>query len=327
MPFTQHFVELRKRFSAIAITVVVLLFVFYSDVCYKPILDFILAPVVPFLPDGKLTVMGPFEALTFRFKVALFAAVVASAPVIIYNILAFLMPAFKKNERRWLYPTVFAGVGLFVGGASFAYFVIMGPAFEWLTAQGGGVVNAIAAANLYLTGITMMIIGFGVGFELPLVVFYLIGFGIVKFDWIVAGWRYAVVGIMIVASIATPDWSPITMGGLFAALFALYLISLVLARIVFAKKIKQQRIDDAEYAAMYAEEEAEAEAEPDENYGLDLPDDFDQLSRKEQLIARATAIRKKEKEEKARVVAEREAAEAALKEQEAALIEEEGGEW
>lgn len=323
MPFTQHFVELRKRFTIIIVSILVLMFVFYTDTMYKSILGFILAPVLEYVPGGKLTVMGPFEALTFRFKVALFAAIVAASPIIIYNILAFMMPAFKKKERRWLYPTAAAGVGLFVGGAAFAYYVIMGPAFQWLSAQGGGVVNAIAAANQYLTGIGMMIIGFGLGFELPLVVFYLIGFGVVKFDWIVGAWRYALVGIMVIASIATPDWSPITMGGLFAALFGLYLASLLAARVVFAKKIKQQRIEDAEYQAMYADVE-----EPvDENAGLDLPEDFDSLSRKEQLIARAAAVRKKEKAEKERQARLKAEAEAALKEQEATLLEEEGGEW
>lgn len=98
MPFTQHFVELRKRFTIIIVSILVLMFVFYTDTMYKSILGFILAPVLEYVPGGKLTVMGPFEALTFRFKVALFAAIVAASPIIIYNILAFMMPAFKRRS-------------------------------------------------------------------------------------------------------------------------------------------------------------------------------------------------------------------------------------
>jgi sec-independent protein translocase protein TatC len=93
----------------------------------------------------------------------------------------------------------------------------------------------------------MMLIGFGVGFELPLVVFYLIGLNIVSYDKIRGGWRYAYVVIIIVASVATPDWSPWTMGGLAGALILLYEGSLGLSRIVFSKRIKEQRKAEKEY--------------------------------------------------------------------------------
>jgi sec-independent protein translocase protein TatC len=160
----------------------------------------------------------------------------------------------------------------------------MGPAFEWLHEQGGGIVGSVAAADPYLSGIAMMLIGFGIAFELPLVVFYLIGWGILPFDTLRSSWRYAVVIIMTLAAIATPDWSPINMGGLSLAMLFLYFGAMVVARIVFREKIKQQRIDKAEYDAMYAEAEGD-----DSEEKLDLPKNFDSLSRKEQMIARAEA--------------------------------------
>lgn len=286
MPFTKHFIELRKRFKYVFFTFVVLLIVFYSEYFFGLIKGVLLYPIQGYLDEnvigGQLMVTGPFEMMTFRFKLAMYAAFVASSPVIFYNIFAFIMPAIKKKERRWLIPTVVAAVLLFLIGVAFAYFVIMGPAFEFLFEQGAGQIGAIASADLYLSGIAMMLIGFGIAFELPLVVFYLIGWGIVPFDAMLKSWRIAVVLIMIVAAIATPDWSPINMGGLSLALIALYFGALALARIVFAAKIKQQRIDKIEYDEMYAEEEV-----PDED--LDLPDNFDKLSRKEQMIARGQA--------------------------------------
>lgn len=286
LPFTQHFIELRKRFTRVIVVLVVLTLIFYSNYFYKPILDLFFGPVKDFLPGGKVTIIGPFEALTFRFKIALFAGLIATMPYIMYNVMAFLIPAFKERERKWLVPTVLVAVGLFLGGAGFAYFFVLGPAFQWLSAQGGDAVNVIAAADLYFSGISLMLIGFGIGFELPLVTFYLIGWGVLSFDAIMGGWRYAVVGILIVASIATPDWSPISMGGLALALLALYFVSLGIARFVFAKKINQQRKDKEEYDALYAQ--------PEEDDELDLPDNFDQLSRKEQLIARAAAERRRQ---------------------------------
>lgn len=273
MPFFQHFAELRKRLTVIVIAVLLLSFLFYSKDIYVFLLNLFLGPVKEYLPNGTLTVLGPFEQMTFRFKVSFAAAIIASMPIVLYEIFAFITPALKPNEKKWVFPTVIAAVILFAGGALFAYFVIMGPAFEWLSSQGAGVINSMAAADQYFSGISMLMIGFGIGFELPLVVFYLIGLSIVKYDVVRGGWRYAYVAIVLVAAVATPDWSPWTMGGLAVSLIALYEMSLAAARIVFAGKIKQQREDEKEYEAYYAD---------------DAPnDESNNMTAKQKVIARA----------------------------------------
>lgn len=289
MPFFAHFRELKKRLTISLVVVLALSFLFYSDYFFTLFMNIFLAPVREFLPDGKLTTMGPFEMLTFRFKISLFASIIASSPVLLYQFFAFLTPALKKRERKWIFPTVFAAVILFLGGAAFAYFVIMGPAFEWLTAQGGDQLNAIAAANPYLSGIGMMLIGFGIGFELPLVVFYLIGLNVISYDKIRGGWRYAYVVIIIVASIATPDWSPWTMGGLAAALILLYEGSLILSRLVFAKRIKEQREEAKAYESYYSDnpDERPAEKESEEESITKK-----RLTKKQKMIAEAAQKRR-----------------------------------
>lgn len=254
MPFFQHFAELRKRLTVIVVVIFILSFVFYSKDIYVFLLNIFLGPVKEYLPNGTLTVLGPFEQMTFRFKVSFAAALIASMPITLYEIFAFITPALKPKEKKWVFPTVIAAVLLFALGVVFAYFVIMGPAFEWLSSQGAGIINSMAAADQYFSGISMLMVGFGVGFELPLVVFYLIGLSILKYDAVRGGWRYAYVAIVIVAAVATPDWSPWTMGGLAVSLIALYEISLAAARIVFASKIKQQRIDEKEYEEYYADD-------------------------------------------------------------------------
>lgn len=275
MPIFEHFGELRKRLFIIFVTIAVLSFVFYSKDIFVFLLNILLGPVKEYLPEGKLTVLGPFEQMTFRFKVALYGAIIASMPVVLYEIFAFITPALKPKEKKWIFPTVIAAVVLFAGGAAFAYFIIMGPAFAWLSSQGAGVVNSMAAAEQYFSGISMLLIGFGVGFELPLVIFYLIGLGILKYDTIRGGWRYAYVLIAVVAAIATPDWSPWTMGGLAIALVALFELSLGLARVVFASRIAEQRQADKEYEEYYADD-----AETD-------------LTAKQQMIDRAAKERSK----------------------------------
>lgn len=289
MPFFEHFHEIKRRLTISLVVVLVLSFVFYSDYFFSLFMGIFLAPVREFLPDGKLTTMGPFEMLTFRFKISLFASLIASSPVLLYHFFAFITPALKKRERKWIFPTVFAAIVLFLGGAAFAYFVIMGPAFEWLTAQGGDQLNAIAAANPYLSGIGMMLIGFGVGFELPLVVFYLIGLNIISYDKIRGGWRYAYVVIIIVASIATPDWSPWTMGGLAGALILLYEGSLALSRLVFAKRIKEQREEAKNFEDYYSDEDDSATAEKTADGDTVTKK---RLTKKQQMIAEAAQKRR-----------------------------------
>ncbi|MBK5210878.1 MAG: twin-arginine translocase subunit TatC [Coriobacteriia bacterium] len=282
MPFLQHFYELRKRLTVIAVVLFVFALIFYMTPVFKFLMGVFLAPVKAYLPGGKLTVLGPFEEMTFRFKVAFFAALIASMPVLLYEIFAFLTPALKPHEKKWIFPTVVVAVLLFASGVSFAYFVILTPAFQWLSSQGAGVVDSLASASQYFSGIGLLLVGFGIAFELPLVVFYLIGLNIIKYDKLREVWRYVYVIIIIVASIATPDWSPWTMGGLSVALIVLYEASLAAARVVYGKRIEEQRKEDAEYEADYATDESDS--------------DESKKTRKQKLIERAVQEKNKKKE-------------------------------
>lgn len=239
LPFFEHVAELRQRLVIIAITLFVGSTILYLDMFYEPILGWILAPIDHLLPDG-LNVFGPFESFTFRFKVAFFAALVIFSPIIIWQVMAFFLPALKPKERKWLFPTFVAAVVLFLAGASFAYFVIMRPAFEFMFAQGGDLVTIIPSADRFASGIGLLLVGFGMAFEIPIIVFYAIGFGLIPYKKLRANWRYVYAGLAIVAAIATPDWSPWTMGGLAVALLVLYEGSLALARVAFAKRIREQ---------------------------------------------------------------------------------------
>ena len=87
----------------------------------------------------------------------------------------------------------------------------------------------------------MMMLGFGIGFELPVIVFYLVIFNIVPYAKLRESWRVVYVVLMLVASAATPDWSPYTMGGLYVALVGLYEISMLLARVTLRKRIAAQK--------------------------------------------------------------------------------------
>lgn len=240
LPFLQHVAELRQRLVIVVAVLLVGSTVLYFRPFFDPIMSFILAPIRGMIPTGALTVFGPFESFTFRFKVSLFAAIVVFSPVIIWQVMAFFLPALKPNERKWVIPTFVAAVLLFLAGAGFSYGVIMKPAFQFMFTQGGSLIKILPSADRFLTGITLLLVGFGMAFEIPIVVFYAVGFGLIPYKKLRGSWRYVYTALAVVAAVATPDWSPITMGALGGALVVLYEGSLLLARFAFAKRIREQ---------------------------------------------------------------------------------------
>ena len=255
MPLFDHLGELRMRLVRIVVVLLIAVCVFYMAT--PTIIQFMCLPVADYLPKGDdglvgLNVLDVFGSFTIRFKVALWASVVACMPIILWQILAFFLPALKPKERKWFIPTFAIAVFLFIFGTLFCYFIILDPAFQWLTDQAYGMsAQVLPQASSYLDIIIKFEIGFGFAFELPVVVFYLVIFDIIPYKKMRGQWRTIYVVLMVLCAMITPDASPITMLLMFAALIVLYEVSLLLARIVLSKRIKKQ---NAELAAEEAED-------------------------------------------------------------------------
>jgi sec-independent protein translocase protein TatC len=261
MPFLSHLAELRSRILIIAVTVGVGSFAAYPFT--GAIVSWLFQPVAPYLVDSTMNFFSPFEAFSFRFKVASYAAIVLTSPIWLYQALAFFLPALKPNERRWFTPTLAAIIALFVAGNLFCHYVIVAPSFQWLLAQANGGVDVsdllyrlfhigspghgfavklqtLPNANQFLGGMAILMLAFGLTFELPVLLFFLLGVGIVKYAVLRKNWRYVYLGLVIFASGATPDWSPVTIGALFLSVVVLYEVTMMLARMAFASRIKAQ---------------------------------------------------------------------------------------
>lgn len=240
MPFFDHIAELRRRIIIVALVLIVGSMGLYT--WGWQIFGFVMAPIQPLLPKGmEWQIFTPFGTFGLRFTVAFYAAIVVGSPIILWQIMAFFLPALKPKERRYVVPTFAALVVLFIAGVTFCYTVILGTAFQWIFAQGGTLIGQTPDAAKYFQGVIMMLLGFGIGFELPVVVFYLVIFNIVPYAKLRASWRIVYVVLMLVASAATPDWSPWTMGGLYVALVLLYEASMLLARVALRKRIAAQK--------------------------------------------------------------------------------------
>lgn len=243
MPLFDHLGELRMRLVRIIAVLAIAIVVFYMAT--PTIAQFLSLPIADFMPldasgNVDFAVFDPFEAFSIRFKISLWASVVACAPIIIWQILAFFLPALKPSERKWFVPTVAAAVALFIIGTVFCYLVILNPAFQWLTDQAAGLGEVVPRASTYIDMIIKFEIGFGFAFELPLIVFYLVIFDVIPYKKLRGSWRTVYVVLMVISAMVTPDASPVTMLLMFAALVLLYEGSLLVSRIVLNKRIKKQ---------------------------------------------------------------------------------------
>lgn len=244
MPLLDHLGELRMRLVRIIACLAVAVIVFYFS---SPIMgQFLLLPIAPYLPFNPETgfadmvALDPFEAFTTRFEISLFFGFVATSPVVLWQLLAFFLPALKPKERKWFTPTFAIAVVLFVLGVVFCYAVILNAAFQWLTEQAQGLGYVEPRMSTYIDIIIKFEVAFGFAFELPLLIFYLVIFDVIPYKKLRESWRMVYIVLMVLCAIITPDASPVTMLLLFAAMIALYELSLLAARVVLARRIKRQ---------------------------------------------------------------------------------------
>jgi sec-independent protein translocase protein TatC len=247
-----HIGELRRRFTIIVVSLLITAVVIYFAT--PTLIDIMLDPIRSSLPEGQdLTVISVLGGFTIRFKVAVFFGAIVCLPIIVWEIMGFILPALHEKERRWLVPTIGAMIALFFIGMVFCYFIIQPAAFGWLLQQTSDFANVIANAEDFLHIMMLLEIGFGVGFQMPLVIFYLSVLHVVPYKTFREQWRIIYVGLLTMVAMITPDGSPVTMLLMFAALIVLYEIALAIARQVIVAR-------DGREALMWSRSEYEDHA-------------------------------------------------------------------
>lgn len=232
MPLFDHLGELRRRLTIVVVSVLTASLVLYFAT--PVVIDILQDPIREFADEFYvMTALGGFS---LRFSIAFKLALVMCTPMIIWQILAFFLPALKPSERRWVVPTIVSATALFFLGVLFCYFVIISPAFGFLIGESEAIGTAMPMLEDYINIELLLMIGFGVAFELPLIVFYLAVFHIVPYVKFRESWRYVYVVLLVVAGCVTPDASPVTMAYMYAAMLALYEIALAVTRVVIVKR-------------------------------------------------------------------------------------------
>ena len=232
LPLTGHLAELRKRL-ALALLGVVIAFA----VCYPQsqiIFEILEAPLrnSAAAHDLKFQIVGTgiAEAFFTRLGVSLVAAVFLALPVILYELWKFVVPGLKNHEARYAKWFVFFGSFFFVAGALFCYVLVFPVGFPFFLQEYADIgIDPMLRISEYLSFTSRMMLGFGVTFEMPVVVFFLARAGIVDHRQLIRYSRYAVLAIFIVAAVLTPTPDAASQMMMAVPLLFLYAVSIGVA--------------------------------------------------------------------------------------------------
>ena len=260
-PLLDHLIELRNRLMrcVVALGISFAIAMYFAD----EIFGFLVQPLTNAFPpgEGRLIYTRLYEAFFVELKVAMFAAFMVSFPVIANQLWAFVAPGLYAKEKRAFLPFLLATPVLFTAGAALAYYVVMPTAFHWFLGfegeRGGLQMEALPGTGDYLTLVMQFILAFGISFLLPVLLLLLNRAGIVSRAQLVTARRYVIVGIFIIAAVATPP-DVISQLMLAIPLMGLFEGALLVMRFTEDRDAKAKVAEEAEAAA---EGEGEVAAE------------------------------------------------------------------
>ncbi|XNL26182.1 twin-arginine translocase subunit TatC [Longispora sp. K20-0274] len=282
MPLMEHLRELRNRLFKAFLGIVAGFIAVYALGLHKWILNRLQEPYRDLFPLGKapdMLQLGVGDVFLLKLKVAMWAGLVISAPIWLFQIWAFVAPGLHKKERRWAYLFVAAATPLFLAGAFLAYMVV-GKGLEFLLpAQEEHLTNSLELTR-YVSWVTNFMLIFGVAFEFPLLAVMLNFAGLVSAKKMLSWWRTVVFLFFCFSAIATPTPDPFVMSGLALCLSAMYFIAIGIAWLNDRRRKRRDgesdysHLDDDEAAPLDYRPEPVAEPEP-----VAAPEQLDRRSR------------------------------------------------
>jgi sec-independent protein translocase protein TatC len=236
-----HLLELRKRLKW-----AVLWLMLGFCACYyfsQQIFHYMMRPVLAALPEGEkaLHFASSLEPFMIYLKVGLYAGLFASSPFLFWQIWLFVAPGLYRKERRKVVPFVAAATVFFVGGAAFCYFVILPPAFHFLINTAGPDIKPVLMMDDQLSLVMMMLLAFGIIFELPMILTLLAMMGVVDYKFLSKYRRHAIVVNVIIAAFVTPTGDPFNLALMAAPMMVCYELG-VLGAWIFGKKGEKARL-------------------------------------------------------------------------------------
>ena len=217
MALSEHIEEFSQRTVFCIIILIFATLLCFTDV--REIVKIFQAPAV----GVKFLQFAPGEYFFASFKIAAFCGILLSSPIILYQILLYLIPGLTKSERDIILPVSLGSGILFFGGLTFSYFFLVPAALKFFISYGSEVVEPFWSFDQYFDFIAVLLFATGLSFQVPAIQVVLGLLGIVSGQKMLSYWKYVVVICTVLAAIITPSTDPVTQILMASALLILYL--------------------------------------------------------------------------------------------------------
>jgi sec-independent protein translocase protein TatC len=234
MTLLEHLFELKDHLVRIGIALVVCSA--GTFVLAKQILQWLILPMEQYEGQYAIIATRPTTTIGLFMKISLFSGAIVAMPFIVYQLLHFILPGLTRREKFALIWIIPGATSFFVGGAAFAYFVMVPAAIPFLLGFWSDLIEQNWMVDEYIPFVTGLVFWVGVSFETPLIMAFLSRLGVVTGGQLLRVWKFAVVGIAVLAAFITPTPDPFNMGLVMAPLISLYFFGVFLAWVMQPRK-------------------------------------------------------------------------------------------
>jgi sec-independent protein translocase protein TatC len=172
---------------------------------------------------AKFLQLAPGEYFFVSIKVAGYSGILVASPLILYQVIRFVLPGLTRRERRFLGPIVFGSSILFAVGLGFAYIALIPAALNFFIQYGGEVVEQLWSIDRYFEFVLLLMFSTGLAFQIPVIQLLLGLVGIVTGKQMLSAWRYVLLGAVVLGAVLTPSTDPLTQSLLGGAVLLLYM--------------------------------------------------------------------------------------------------------
>lgn len=234
MSFLDHLDELRRRiiYSLIAVGVGFGVAFFWLD----NIFTFIFKPMQAVLPAGQMMIYTePGEQFFLMFKIGLMAGLIIASPIVFSQIWRFIAPGLYVHEKKLAIPFILMGTILFIGGAAFSHYAVFPVIWKFFATSSIDFVTFMPRIEPAFAWYLRLMLGIGITFQLPTLVLFLAKMGLITPRFMIRNFKYAVMIIVLIAAVLSPDPGGVGMLMMASPVIVLYILSIGLAW-MFGKK-------------------------------------------------------------------------------------------
>jgi sec-independent protein translocase protein TatC len=249
MTIIEHLNELRSRLLRVVLAIFAGMIVGF--VVYDHVLHFLTGPYRDLCRDqldnlkcdGDLLNPDPIGGFGTRVRLSGYMGVAMAMPVVLWQVWRFIAPGLLAKEKKYAIPFIVSSMVLFASGALVAW-ITLPKALEWLTAYAGSGTNPQFFIDKYVGFVVLLMVGFGVGFQFPVILVTIQLLGLVQPGTLLRSWRLAIVIIAVVAAVVTPGGDPFSMLGLGGPMLVFYFVAAGIGHVALRRRRKRAAAAD-----------------------------------------------------------------------------------